>query len=879
MLQCARRPAYRAYGETENDGWQECYVSAHFKMPAAVYRPLDRHSKRVLSLLHSPQFLSTPRPDVKEVKRRVMVDKEKEASIEKGFVGVELHEVDLMKVNSESGVSKGYELKCQLINRCLQEEIGFGRYQIELFVLTGLGWFADKLWFQGLDLVLPQVQQELDPVRIEFATLALHVGLIIGASVWGVLADIIGRRVSFNITLFIAGVFGIASASSPNFTTFGALIACLGLGVGGKCANFIFTRKCCIAYLPRSIPVDSMLLAAIMSYLFTLASGALYLENIPKSSQWTLTLLSAWWAVGHMVASMIAWGLVGSFSCASDIPIGQCPKAENMGWRYTVYESRLSLKYDKQLTLACRRYTIGALTLVMFICRFFLFDLQESPKYLVANGRDEEAIEVMKHLAQKNGKTITLTLDQLQAVSGNSNLHPRSISQLLKPSSLHVSLSHVKPLFAGKKLAVNTTIVFFLWAIIGLADALFYAFLPFYLRDRIPSGHKSVSATYQTYTIESILGLPGSLIACAVVDWTRKAGRYSFGGKRLVMAVSTTLTGACLFLFTTSNTQAAVLGYTYASAVTSNANLDNKLYGVLYAYTPEVFPAPHRGTGNAIASSLSRIAAIFGPVIKIATTSAEGAGATNGQQIMTNDEKEVGIEMCAVDVDQQGDDLMKVNKDNGVSKAYELKCHLINRCMQEEIGLGRYQIELFVLTGFGWFAAPLNATYRENTIQSVLGIPGTLIACAVVDWSRRRGGSSFGGEKLVMSIFTALTGVFLFLFTTSSSQAAVLGYTYATALTSGAIDKIWITKMYGVLYAYTPEIFPAPHRGTADSIASTINRITGIFSPVILIVTTSAVGTTEANVNGPLFVSASLFMVAAFLMIFLPIGTAGKAAL
>ena len=56
-----------------------------------------------------------------------------------------------------------------------------------------------ELWFQGLDLVLPQVQQELDPVRIEFATLALHVGLIIGASVWGVLADIIGRRVSFNV--------------------------------------------------------------------------------------------------------------------------------------------------------------------------------------------------------------------------------------------------------------------------------------------------------------------------------------------------------------------------------------------------------------------------------------------------------------------------------------------------------------------------------------------------------------------------------------------------------------------------------------------------------------------------------------------------------
>ncbi|KAF8889199.1 major facilitator superfamily domain-containing protein, partial [Gymnopilus junonius] len=327
--------------------------------------------------------------------------------------------------------------------------------------------------------------------------------------------------------------------------------------------------------------------------------------------QWTLTLLSAWWAIGQLVASIVAWGFIGNFSCASDVPVGQCPKAENMGWRYTLQVIHLFIVQT------------GALTLLMFICRFFIFNLQESPKYLIANGRDEEAIKVMEHLAHKNGKSISLTLGQLQEIQGSATLPPRTMLQVVKESFSHLSLSHVKPLFAGKKLAINSSITILLWGLIGLAYPLFSAFLPFYLRDRVPSGNSAVSVTYRNYTIVSVLGIPGSLIACAVVDWTRRSGKYSFGGRKLVMAVSTTLTGIFLFLFTTSNSQAAVLGYTCTTSVTSY------MYGVLYAYTPEVFPAPHRGTGDSIASSFNRITGILSPVIKIATTSAVGATGAN----------------------------------------------------------------------------------------------------------------------------------------------------------------------------------------------------------------------------------------------------------
>ena len=106
--------------------------------------------------------------------------------------------------------------------------------------------------------------------------------------------------------------------------------------------------------------------------------------------------------------------------------------------------------------------------------------------------------------------------------------------------------------------------------------------------------------------------------------------------------------------------------------------------------------------------------------------------------------------------------------------------------------------------------------------------------------------------------------------------------------------------MYGILYAYTPESFAAPHRGTGDALCAALNRIGGFIAPLIKIATTPKTGTVSANTaNGcvspssflfflfplilrcllwgsphdprPVFVSAALFLVSAFVTLFLPI--------
>lgn len=64
-----------------------------------------------------------------------------------------------------------------------------------------------------------------------------------------------------------------------------------------------------------------------------------------------------------------------------------------------------------------------------------------------------------------------------------------------------------------------------------------------------------------------------------------------------------------------------------------------------------------------------------------------------------------------------------------------------------------------------------------------------------------------------MAIATAISGMFLFLFTTSTDPNTQLAFS--------SLEALFQNIMYGVLYAYTPEVFPAPNRGTGSG-ASTI---------------------------------------------------------
>lgn len=80
--------------------------------------------------------------------------------------------------------------------------------------------------------------------------------------------------------------------------------------------------------------------------------------------------------------------------------------------------------------------------------------------------------------------------------------------------------------------------------------------------------------------------------------------------------------------------------------------------------------------------------------------------------------------------------------------------------------------------------------------------------------------------------------------------------------------------MYGVLYCYTPESFPAPLRGTAGGIAAMLNRAMGVVAAIIKVYTTGDTSSTTAE--APIYTSAALFILSALLMLTLRVETAAR---
>ena len=114
-----------------------------------------------------------------------------------------------------------------------------------------------------------------------------------------------------------------------------------------------------------------------------------------------------------------------------------------MGWRYMLF-------------------TIGAITLGLFVLRFFIFPFYESPKFLLMKGKDQEAVDVIRKIAAFNGRPCELTLNSLRGMAIETPSSDKAPKQTWR-QRIYTEVVRLKLLFANWRVARVTILVWKIW--------------------------------------------------------------------------------------------------------------------------------------------------------------------------------------------------------------------------------------------------------------------------------------------------------------------------------------------------------------------------------------------------------------------------------
>jgi putative MFS transporter len=159
---------------------------------------------------------------------------------------------------------------------------GVGKFQYRLFLIFGLVWMADAMQVLSIGFSAPSIAKTFGialPQALQTGTW-FFVGMLVGAFVFGRLADRIGRRPVLLMAVLVDACFGVASAFAPELGWLLLFRFATGVGVGG------------------TLPVDYTMMA----------------EFLPsdRRGRW-LVLLESFWAVGTVLLAILAllalrWG-------------------------------------------------------------------------------------------------------------------------------------------------------------------------------------------------------------------------------------------------------------------------------------------------------------------------------------------------------------------------------------------------------------------------------------------------------------------------------------------------------------------------------------------------------------------------------------------
>ena len=166
--------------------------------------------------------------------------------------------------------------------------------QKKLLSIAGLGWMFDAMDVGMLSFIIAalKIDWDLTPQQMGWIGSVNSIGMAIGALLFGIWADRIGRKKIFIITLLI---FSIASGISALTTTLSVFLIFrffIGLGLGGE------------------LPVASTLVSEIVP---------------AKDRGRIIVLLESFWAFGWLLASLISYFIIPSFGWRMALIISALP--------------------------------------------------------------------------------------------------------------------------------------------------------------------------------------------------------------------------------------------------------------------------------------------------------------------------------------------------------------------------------------------------------------------------------------------------------------------------------------------------------------------------------------------------------------------------
>lgn len=187
------------------------------------------------------------------------------------------------------------------------DRLPFTPRHTRLLVGSGIGWALDAMDVGLIAFVMAalRVEWQLDPGTLSWIASIGFVGMALGATLGGLLADRVGRRQVFAITLLVYGIATGASALATGVAMLICLRFVVGLGLG---AELPVASTLVSEFAPRRI--RGRVVVALegfwaIGWLAAALIGYQVIPHVPQGWRWALAI----GVVPTAYAAVVRWGL------------------------------------------------------------------------------------------------------------------------------------------------------------------------------------------------------------------------------------------------------------------------------------------------------------------------------------------------------------------------------------------------------------------------------------------------------------------------------------------------------------------------------------------------------------------------------------------